>query len=166
MEERVDGIPIQVRQRLESNESGKTSLLDGTNGQESNQTSDEQYRQTGFEIHRILVLPSVVQKVELDGEEDGQDGLQHLGDDPGVIEILESWPAVDPYDLGGRIEASNDNIRGESRQALDGGGTDQTTTLVGLQVFSDLAAIFDLGQLLGNHVSILNGLASALAQVL
>lgn len=75
-------------------------------------------------LERELVLPAVVQKGELHREEDGQDGLQQPRHHAGVVEVLGDQLASREAKLGRRVEAADDDVRGEAREALSrrGGG--------------------------------------------
>merc|ERR1719155_102495 len=102
-------------------------------------------------LERELVLPAVVQKGELHREEDGQDRLQQPRHHAGVVEVLGDQLASREAKLGRRVEAADDDVRGEAREALHRP--------------LDLAAAREGRELLRDDERILERLAAALAEV-
>ena len=121
----------------------------------------------GRKINRFAIMVTIVQKVELDGKENGQNRLQHFGDNAGVVEILKPNGARFgvAHDLGRRVESANDNVRGEAAETLHGGRSNQASVLVLFQRVFDLSARGQHGQFLAEDQGVLNGLAPALSQV-
>mmetsp|Transcript_37550 Transcript_37550/g.120362 ORF Transcript_37550/g.120362 Transcript_37550/m.120362 type:complete len:494 (+) Transcript_37550:294-1775(+) len=116
-------------------------------------------------LERELVLPAVVQKGELHREEDGQDGLQQPRHHAGVVEVLGDQLASREAKLGRRVEAADDDVRGEAREALHRRRASQAPVAVPLQRPLDLAAAREGRELLRDDERILERLAAALAEV-
>ena len=97
----------------------QADLLEGSTS-EKDRRPDGNKSQQRLKVDLVVVPPPVVQEVELDDEEEGEDGLQHLGDDACVVEVLElEPPALGLDDLGGSVEALDDNVGGEAAEDLD-----------------------------------------------
>mmetsp|Transcript_45179 Transcript_45179/g.141560 ORF Transcript_45179/g.141560 Transcript_45179/m.141560 type:complete len:218 (+) Transcript_45179:1356-2009(+) len=135
-----------IRYRAASAEDGLQDAasghgIEGKAGEEHRRAQDEQVTNGLKVVGRVA--PARVQEVELDGEEDGEDRLQQARGEAGVVHVLE-LDAVLERDLGGRVEALDDNIRGEAAQALHGGGAQQAPVRVLLEGSFDVLPVTGL----------------------
>mmetsp|Transcript_20808 Transcript_20808/g.64301 ORF Transcript_20808/g.64301 Transcript_20808/m.64301 type:complete len:290 (-) Transcript_20808:1103-1972(-) len=105
-------------------------VADGAGGDGEEEEAEGEDGEAGAEVEGSVV-PAVVEEGELDGEEDGQDGLHEPRHDAGVAEVLEA-PAVfrGRRDLGRGVEASDDDIGREAREALDRRRPDEAAVAV------------------------------------
>eukprot|EP00632_Arachnochrysis_sp_CCMP2950_P013291 CAMPEP_0185700268 /NCGR_PEP_ID=MMETSP1164-20130828/7399_1 /TAXON_ID=1104430 /ORGANISM="Chrysoreinhardia sp, Strain CCMP2950" /LENGTH=562 /DNA_ID=CAMNT_0028367215 /DNA_START=101 /DNA_END=1787 /DNA_ORIENTATION=- len=140
-------------------------VADGAGGEGEDEEAEGGDREAGAEVEG-LVLPAVVEEVELDFEEERQDGLHHARDDARVVEVLDGDAAlVGGDDLEGRVEAADDDVRREAREALDGGGAHEAAVAVRRERRGDFGAVRRRVELLRHDEGVLDGLAAALAEV-
>eukprot|EP00613_Pedinella_sp_CCMP2098_P011284 CAMPEP_0171650616 /NCGR_PEP_ID=MMETSP0990-20121206/37739_1 /TAXON_ID=483369 /ORGANISM="non described non described, Strain CCMP2098" /LENGTH=283 /DNA_ID=CAMNT_0012229227 /DNA_START=146 /DNA_END=993 /DNA_ORIENTATION=- len=112
----------QHRRRLKPKRNQETGVRgDGGEAQQQHRPEESQTQARHHLLRPHLVAVAVVQKRELHGEENGQDGLQQAGDDPGVVEVLKPQTAF-RLDFGGSVKAADDDAEDGLQQAGDDPG--------------------------------------------
>mmetsp|Transcript_18600 Transcript_18600/g.46141 ORF Transcript_18600/g.46141 Transcript_18600/m.46141 type:complete len:437 (-) Transcript_18600:614-1924(-) len=167
--ERIDGFEVENTlgsdKGFQTNRGSNPGLTNHTSTQQKYASPDHQKGNGCDEIDSEFVLPPIVQKVELNLEEDWKDWLQHPRNNSSVVAVFKFGCAILPSNLGGRVETSDDNIRSESRKTLNGSRSNLSASRITFKLSLDLGSARSTFEFLGDDEGILDRLATSLAQI-